>query len=721
MHVRFAMLAVVLVACGDDADALRLRWEGVFDPPELALRAARVEARILEGGCEGTIEVYRATLSRGAASAAVPELPPGTYGFELRARDTSCTWFAGGCEARTLPRDSGTVLVTLTPIPEELACTACLGGECILPDSGPRPDDGGPGTDAPIDGGGFDAGPPPAEAPPFYPWNGLATGAHEVVLRWSESPDATRYEVQIDDGCDPHDFVTACTFAGVAPREVPAPADRLTVAGLAGLTGVPAGRRYYWRVRACRDLACTAWSFTRWIDVGRFASDYDGDGRPELAVGAPGEGGSDVGRVHVYRTSALSFATTVASIASQANARFGSAVASGDVDGDGFGDLVVGSDLFDDGVANTGGAWLVFGSSSGLGGGRAAVQLVRDAAERGTGDRFGQSVAVIDDLDGDGWREIAVGAPESDAGGTDSGSVFLYEGSATAGSWRPTAVLTVAASDARLGFAVRDAGDVNGDGFTDLVAGAPFFDRSAEDDGQAFVVLGGPGGAGTQVPLGAASSSWDYFGFALAAGDFDGDGYSDVAVAAPYENVGAESDHGRVYVYRGGPGVPAPTRAADDVLNHGTTYGHFGWGLTAGRVDVDAHADLVIGAPAIDSSGVLDVGRATLFLGSPTLFASTPDDTWTPPSDGDAEYARSAAVIDLDADGTANAVIGAHQYDGTFSNQGRIVVFADGLTGDLASSAPSPTSGGWFGYALESSMGSESNLACVARPLRTCP
>ena len=721
MRARHAMLAVLLLACGDDPEAPRLRWEGSFDPPDLGLRAARVEARILEGGCGEATAVYHATLTRGASPDEVPELAPGTYGFELRARDAACTWFAGGCETRTLPDDAGTVHVSLIPITEELACAACLGGECIVPDAGPTPTDGGPDVDAPIDGGGFDAGPPPAVAHPFYPWNGFATGPHEVLLRWTESPDATRYEVQIDDGCDPHSFVTTCTFEGVAPRDVPAPADRLSVTGLPGLTGVPAGRRYYWRVRACRDLACTAWSFTRWVDAGRFASDYDGDGLPELAVGAPGEGGSDVGRVHVYRTSSLTFVTTVASVSSQTNARFGSAVASGDVDADGFGDLVVGSDLFDDGATNTGGAWVIFGSASGLGGGRAAIKLDRPASVRGTGDRFGQSVAVLDDLDGDGWREIAVGAPEADDDATDSGFVFLYEGSAAAGPWSSTAAITLVSSGgSRLGHAVRDAGDVNGDGFTDLLAGAPFFDRVSDDEGQAFLYLGGPGGAGTQVPLGNATSTAEYFGFALAAGDFDADGYSDVAVGAPYEYAGTD-DAGRVYVYRGAPTLPRPIRAADDELDYGTQYGHFGWSLAAGRVDADAYVDLVIGAPAIDGSSALDVGRATLFLGSATLFAAAPDDVWTPADESDAEYARAVAAIDLDADRTANVIVGAHQFDATYSDQGRIVVFADGLSGPAPLSPPSAVAGGWFGYALESSMGSDSNLACVGRPLRTCP
>src|SRR5207249_180283 len=143
---------------------------------------------------------------------------------------------------------------------------------------------------------------------------------------------------------------------------------------------------------------------------------------------------------------------------------------------------------------------------------------------------FATSVATAGDVNGDGYSDVIVGAPLYDNGQTDEGRVFVFLGSAsglaTSAAW--TAESNQAS--AQFGASVAAAGDVNGDGFGDVMIGAPFFDNGQADEGRVFLYLGSASGLATSPAWTAESNQANaQFGTSVAtAGDVNGDGRADV-------------------------------------------------------------------------------------------------------------------------------------------------------------------------------------------------
>jgi hypothetical protein len=174
----------------------------------------------------------------------------------------------------------------------------------------------------------------------------------------------------------------------------------------------------------------------------------------------------------------------------------------------------------------------------------------------------------------------------------------------------------------QFGYNVRSAGDLNNDGYPDIVAGAPFDNTVGQNAGRAFVWFGGPEMTGQPDLILDDSNGFDYFGFAVAGvGDLDGDGYDDLAVGAPgFDFNGA--DRGRVYIYRGGFNMDANP---DNDFEGEVGGDRFGWSIAgAGDMNRDGRDDMVVGAPYNDALGK-DVGRAYLFVGASSVSSMGPD------------------------------------------------------------------------------------------------
>ncbi|HET6373569.1 MAG TPA: integrin alpha, partial [Candidatus Polarisedimenticolia bacterium] len=434
------------------------------------------------------------------------------------------------------------------------------------------------------------------------------------------------------------------------------------------------------------------------------AGDVNGDGYSDVIVGADyyDNGQTDEGRAFVYLGSASGLATSPAWTAEsdQVGANFGgSASTAGDVNGDGFSDVIVGSINYENGQIDEGRAYVYLGSASGL---------ATSPAWTAEGDQdyawFGYSVATAGDVNGDGYSDVIVGAIHYIHGPADEKRAYVYLGSSSGLATLPAWTAQNAQFTANFGASVSTAGDINGDGYSDIIIGAPYYTNDLPNEGRAYVYLGSASGL-------ALSSGWTaegdqdsaYFGTSVStAGDVNGDGYSDVIVGAYlYDNV--QADEGRAYVYLGSASGLASTpvwSAESDQVG-----AQLGISVsTAGDVNGDGYADVIIGATNF-SNGQTSEGRAYLYLGS----ASGPamNSAWTAESDqADAYLGYPVATAgDVNGDGYSDVIVAATWYDNGQLNEGRAYVYlgsADVPATTASWNQQGEQAGEEYGYSLSS-------------------
>ncbi len=346
------------------------------------------------------------------------------------------------------------------------------------------------------------------------------------------------------------------------------------------------------------------------------AGDVNADGFSDVLVGAPffDNGQTNEGRAFLYSggTGGPSAAAAWIAEPDQASAQFGGAVAgAGDVDSDGFDDVAIGSHLADNGQADEGRVFAYRGSATGLGAATAwAVESNQAAAQ------LGWSVAGGGDVNGDGFSDLLASANEFDNGQASEGGAFAWYGSAA--GIGATASWTVESNQAsaELGTDVACAGDVNGDGFADAAVGSRHFTNGQSLEGRAFAFHGSAGGLATVAAWTAESNQVTAdFGLSLAgAGDVNGDGYDDLIVSAPTMDAG-QIDEGLAFVYEGSPGGLATGAAWTAQSDQASAqFGHSVGG--GGDVNGDGFSDVIVGAYQFDA-GQSNEGRAVVYYGTP--------------------------------------------------------------------------------------------------------
>jgi hypothetical protein len=461
------------------------------------------------------------------------------------------------------------------------------------------------------------------------------------------------------------------------------------------------------------------------------AGDFNGDGFDDIAVGAPGE---DVGTVSgagavnvIYgssnglRTSKNQFwqQNELVSSSSETDDAFGSALAAGDFNDDGYDDLAIGVPKEDaDSVTDCGAINILYGSSSGLktGGNRFITQTgLNGGSKSETGDNFGAALAV-GDFDNDGVDDLAVGIPlENHDSISNAGGVYIVYGKRGSGltatrakyfSQASDGVLDSAETDDRFGSALA-AGDFNDDGRDDLAIGVPNEGLGVISQAGAVNVLYGSSSGITATGdqfwhqdvsgvLGAAETS-DHFGAALAAGDFNGGGADDLAIGVPDEDLGGASNCGQVNIL---PGKSSKLTATGDqqwdqgtanILGTRESGDRFGAALASGDFNGNSRDDLAIGVPGeqiggTDSNGFLEginAGTVNVLYGSSSGLSSTGNQIWDqaePGVPGEAEdYDRFGAALvagDFDGNGRDDLAVGVPgESIGSVSSAGDLMVF----------------------------------------------
>lgn len=464
---------------------------------------------------------------------------------------------------------------------------------------------------------------------------------------------------------------------------------------------------------------------------GNHQCDFNNDGYDDAAIGVGGEAvGSlnSAGAVNVLYGSVDKLTSIGDQLWTQdspglddvaeSNDYFGLAVECGDFNNDTYADLVIASPLEDVGAATDAGAvHLLFGSAGGLTG-NDSLFLHRDvtgvAGQAATADRWGWSLAA-GDFNGDGRDDLAVGSYGDDFSGLiDAGSVQVFYGYAGGLStsndriWHrnKAGIRGVAATGESFAWSLA-AGDFDNNGYDDLAIGAPHDTISTRfATGSVSVIYGSAAGLtkagddlfhrGTRGIAGPLRGG-DNFGHALATGDFDNDGFDELAIGVPYDDVGTKLNAGSVQVLRGGSNG---LRTAGDKIWHRATSGirgatdhsdHFGFSLTTGRFNSGGYYDLAIGVYRDNIGTVGGAGSVHVLYGAGSGLTAAGDQIWHQNRRGvnganeTADYyGWSVAAGDFNGNGIHDLLIGVPLEDlQTMTDAGRVGVIY-GRSGGLA-------------------------------------
>jgi hypothetical protein len=479
---------------------------------------------------------------------------------------------------------------------------------------------------------------------------------------------------------------------------------------------LPTGKAIFWRVQSASGELSRTWEL--WIhhnavraertDTAGSVLDLNGDGLADLAVGAVRatvDGGQNAGRVRVYyghRSLDMSVASRV--FEGRAGDQLGHAVASaGDVNGDGFADLLTAAVNADrpaiasqPALAHTGCVRLYLGGPSGI-----AAAPTLELYGNSQAEAFGSAITTAGDVNHDGYTDVLIGARLADGPTQDTGAARLYLGgpqglaASESRTWHGTDAMEF------FGLSLASGADLNADGLSDFVVGGLFaMPGGMRQAGRALVYLSREGLAeNTPSSVLPGQTAFDAFATSLSPLlDVDGDGYADLLVGARYADPEGVHDAGSVSLYRGASTGLSTVAALTVRGDHdGALFGHAI--ARVGDVDGDGIEELAVSAENGDSMSARGAGYVRVY------FQGRFENTLRLGGRANRDiFGGSLAGGDLNGDGYAELVVGAYRAEsGPLLDAGEVYVFAGSPMG-LAAVATLTLSGGVaeeaFGYAL---------------------
>jgi len=355
-----------------------------------------------------------------------------------------------------------------------------------------------------------------------------------------------------------------------------------------------------------------------------------------------------------------------------------SVAGTGDVDGDGKTDFIVGALYADPGGLAEAGSAFVYSGATGA--------LIFQKNGAAIGDALGHTVAGTGDVNGDRRADFIISAPGADPGGlSHAGSAFVYSGADGSLLYQKDGV---AVGD-ELGLSVAGAGDVSGDGKADFIIGAPYADPDGLPlSGTAFVYSGGDGSLLFQKK---GAASFDVLGIRVAGvGDINKDKRSDFIIGAPGADPNGLNAAGSVFVYSGLDGsllFQKNGAAVGDQLGYAVA--------GSGDVNRDAKADFIVGAPTASPNGFAQAGSVFVYSGADgsLLFQKNG-------AAGEGMGTSIALVEDISNDGKSEFIIGAARASPSGLDAAGSVFVYSGANGSLLFRMNGTTAGDNLGVSV---------------------
>lgn len=400
--------------------------------------------------------------------------------------------------------------------------------------------------------------------------------------------------------------------------------------------------------------------------------DLNGDGYDDIVVGAAADsagGGTNYGAIYIiygkvtqYTSETISSDSSIPKLTGTNSGQSGAALAIGNLNGDAYADLAIGAPSE---VTSTGAVYLIYGSSTAYTGTTTSISTAAAAKYRGeaTQNNLGNELD-IGDLNGDGYEDLAMSAMRNGDGGVNAGAVYIAYGSST----NLSATTSVSALAEFTGEAAVDnagntidisSGSINGDAYNDLLVSSPNNGDAFATAGAVYLVPGSATQYSSTTSLGAATileftgaAASDSLGTALATGDVNADGYTDMFMSS----VTATSTDGLAYLYLGSASLTSgsvSSGASQTFIGTASSAESFGRSIAVDDLNGDNRLELIVGAHGYSSSaGAVYVGYLSIDADEDGVLSSTGlVYTGTDCNDSDATVSASQTYYaDTDAD-----------------------------------------------------------------------